>query len=443
MKTKSMVNIVGLLFLQVVASTGKDDSEQQPTQATIEDEPYFCGTAGEISESEQGWIVEGMHYRLLAQSSAEEALILSTILEASWFAMTDWFGQSPELTSEDLLNVEYYADYTSWQEAIIADGLDSPSGGGLYHPSTETAYLFAQPTLYYSRQLMIHEAIHQFHHQARLGDHSLPGWYMEGHTEYLSHYDWDGGCIRLGRLPLLTQEDRPAAALAQIESLDLQAHFSASESISRPLEWAIFRFFDKADDGTYAEQFTAFRDAMDGGSSDAIAEFTTAFGTNPSSFNNELQDWIRTEQQPMSPLYMEWQHENEDTLVGWSDVFSIAPLKNATNHFELYFDIPESPSWFGGVVLSYEDSSNWVAVGAGSDGRISTFEVIDGSAMWSDQDAAPTMEDGGYHFIVAHGETESTILVNNQALTLPLLFSPSGGAALNSSRIRFTELLWE
>ena len=76
MKTKSIINLVGLLFLQVVASTGKDDSEQQPTQATIEDEPYFCGTAGEISESKKGWIVEGEHYRLLSQSSEEETLIL-------------------------------------------------------------------------------------------------------------------------------------------------------------------------------------------------------------------------------------------------------------------------------------------------------------------------------------------------------------------------------
>ena len=68
LKTKSMINIVGLLFLQVVACTGKDDSEQDIPLATVEDEPYFCGNSGQISESEQGWIVEGEHYRLLAQS---------------------------------------------------------------------------------------------------------------------------------------------------------------------------------------------------------------------------------------------------------------------------------------------------------------------------------------------------------------------------------------
>ena len=128
---------------------------------------------------------------------------------------------------------------------------------------------------------------------------------------------------------------------------------------------------------------------------------------------------------------------------GWADVFTIAPLKAGAETFTLTISPEGSGSWSGGVVLSFDDSSNWTALVAGADGRLSTFEVEAGEAWWWDQAEAPDPVDGAYRFEVAHDETASEILINGEALTLPLDFAPTGGPALNAAALRFTEIAWQ
>lgn len=266
---------------------------------------------------------------------------------------------------------------------------------------------------------------------------------MEGHAEYLSLYDWDDDCLRVARSALLSQQDLPAQALDEAAGLDLDGQLAGSASMSRPLAWAMFRYFDRGEDGAWSKDWAVFRAAMDGGGTDAVSEFEAAFGASPGSFDEDIVAWLATEQQPLTPSYMEWSHVGPGAVDGWADVFTIAPLKDGASNFSLRFAPPESGPWSGGVVLSFDDTASWVALVAGSDGRLSTFEIGGGEAWWWDQAALPELQDGGYRFEVEHGAEESLVRVNGEELVLPLAFSPSGGPALNAAQLRFTDIAWD
>jgi hypothetical protein len=392
-----------------------------------------------------GHLVETTHYQLYAEVHADEAQTIARMLEGEWAALADWWEATPDTSDGELLAVELYATEAAWADAIVDDGLDVPWGaGGYYHPTTGIAYLYAQPTVWYTRVLSLHEALHQYHHRARTRGASVPGWFAEGHAEYLSLHDWDGQCLRLGRLPLLSLEDMPSSALGRADEgeLDLAAHIAGEESISRPLEWAIFRYFDRADEGELAGSWRTFRDAVDGGATDRLAEFEAAFGTSPSSFDGPLHDWLASEQQPMESVWLEWTHVDPGRVDGFSDVMSVAPLKEAPDHFELRFAVPDEPTWWGGAMLSFDDSSNFVALLVGSDGTLSTFELHDGDAVWNDAGPAPEAQDGAYSLSLDHGTADTTVTINGQTATFPLAYSPAGGPALYEARIRFEGIAW-
>jgi hypothetical protein len=441
-----LVSRYGTLLLLLLSGceassdVGHDDDSVEPSP-----EPFYCADSGESeSASTSAWAVEGPHYRLYAETTEAEARAMSAMLEAAWDALESWFDAAPSMAEGERLTVSFYATEAAWAEAIIADGLAVPTGaGGFYHPTTETAYLYQQPTLYFSRQLLLHEVIHQFHHLARLEGHSAPGWYMEGHAEYLSHYDWDGECLRLGQLPQLTQEDTSARALAALDGLDLASHFASDESVSRPLEWAMFRFFDRAEDGRWSESWAGFRGAVDGGATNATLAFEDAFGEPLAYFEDGLASWVATEQQPMTPTYLEWTHVVPGVVDGESDAFTIAPVKEGISQFSLAFVPPTEGSWAGGVLVGFDDSANWSALVVDSDGRLSGFEVEAGEAWWRDWGEAPAVGDLGYVLSVSQGLDEATVRVNDEQLLIERSASAAGGPALNDASLRFTDIIWQ
>jgi len=405
-------------------------------------DPWFCSEPGHASSAgDDAWQVQSDHYSLYAETSQAEALILSALIEASWDAMSDWFEDQPELVADQLFRVELYADVDAWAAAIRRDGLEVPQGaGGYFHPGSGIAYAYQQPTRYYTRQLVLHEAIHQFHDGVRSPGHRVPGWYIEGLAEHLSHYDWNGECLRLGRLPMVTQEDSPAQALDQ--PIDLASHWMNENSVSRPLEWATFRYFEHADEGAYADRWRAFVRSMDAGSQDALAEFERIFEVPVSTFDEPIQDWLTNAQQPLKAEYLEWSHVAPGGVDGWSSVFSFARIKNSVQRFSMTFEPAWSEAGAGGVLLSYQDPQNWVGVVVGANGRVSSFEMREGQAVWWDQGEAPALIDGAYSWQIDHGTQETTVQINDQTFILPLDFEPAGGPALNQSSLRFSEIEW-
>ena len=407
-----------------------------------QDDPWFCADSGSATQVDRGfWEVQSDHYSLYAETSEVEALALSAILESGWGALSDWFEQAPTSPSVEPFRVELYTDVESWSAAIRRDGLEVPSGaGGYFHSGSGTAYAYQQPTRYYTRQLVLHEAIHQFHDGVRAPDHVVPGWYIEGLAEHLSPYDWNGECLRLGRLPMVTQEDLPAQALDQ--PIDLTTHWRNPNSVSRPLEWAFFRYFEHAEGGAHAELWKEFIRAMDAGAVDALAEFERLFEAPVSAFDEPIEQWLTRHQEPMNAAYLEWSHVEPGAVDGWSSVFSFARIKGSVQRFSMTFEPEWSEAGAGGVLMSYQDPENWVGLVVGANERVSSFEMREGQAVWWDQGGAPALVDGAYSWQVVHGDQDSTVQINDETFVLPLPFAPAGGPALNQSSLRFSTIEW-
>ncbi|MCB9596035.1 MAG: hypothetical protein H6719_25160 [Sandaracinaceae bacterium] len=375
-------------------------------------------------------------YEVEAQVDAAQAELFARMLEAAWTAQVDFFGGEP--TPALPLRVRVFRDQAAFEAGLAEDGL-GPVGdaGGYYEPSNATAYLFDQPTRYFTRMLVLHEATHQFHDAVRAAG-TLPFWYVEGVAEAQSRHDWDGRCIRLGVVPLLTFEDAPAGALRTLEAgATLADVVDEALTPSRAIAWSIFRYLE---DGPNRAAFRRFRARVDDGA--AI----------PDAFRDELGDpaaldagWIpavRAAQEPMTPVFLEWIHVDPSTLDGFADVFTVAVVKAPVTRFETSFAAPSTPGWSGGVVLGYESPTRFVALVVRDSGRLQRFDV-DGGAVWNDVGAAPAAVGGRYAFTVEHGASGAVVTVNGTELTVDTGLPARSGPALDAASVRFEDLRWE
>src|SRR5204862_5986000 len=100
-----------------------------------------------------------------------------------------------------------------------AGGTPPGIAGGYYDPVSKTAYAWRQPTIWWTRGLLIHECAHQFHQLGRAtAKTGMPVWYVEGVADHLAHHTWDGEHLRLGVVPMLSLEDWPTPAQNTVKS---------------------------------------------------------------------------------------------------------------------------------------------------------------------------------------------------------------------------------
>ncbi|MGZ3424378.1 MAG: hypothetical protein ACXVEE_41350 [Polyangiales bacterium] len=381
-----------------------------------------------VTTSGAGLRVTTSHVDLYAEASEAEAKDLSLLLEASAFALAEWFARSPPSTK---LKVNFFKDEAAWAAALVADGIAVPGeAGGYYSDKNETAYLYRQGNPYYSHVLAVHELVHQYHYTTRLSARSLPFWYAEGHAEYLSRHDWDGSCVRLGVTSLLSWEDMPADALASAP-IDVPGIVSGTKDGSRADAWAIFRYLDT---GARREAFRAYRDAFD---ADASASFSTLVAP-PDSLVAPLTAWLPSAQEPMKPVFTEWIHVGpRSVIVDTPSYFSLAVVKATVTHFEAKLEVPASGKWTAGVVVSYTDDKHYIGVVWADDGKVKTFTAA-GSAIWADLGSAPKPT-GVATFAVDFSAGNATVKFGGTPFVIPVT-SPRAGLAANDTRARFVDV---
>ena len=153
--------------------------------------------------------------------------------------------------------------------------------------------------------------IHQFQYLAVTGNDGIPTWYAEGIAEAWSRHDWDDGCIRLGRIPLLSQEDTYGAAREQIEGIGIDLPAIVTENVvpTRPVAMAIVQHLHTTD----PDGFQAFRAEMDAHTTDPLGAFETHLG-DATSLASDVESWIGDNQEPMNPVYVEWIHRGPRTV---------------------------------------------------------------------------------------------------------------------------------
>ncbi len=249
-----------------------------------------------------------------------DAKDFAALLDAHYANLEKFFGRAP---AEKTLRLELYATQEKWAAAMKADKESAPGAGGYYSPSTKKAYLYVQPSEYYTRQLVLHEATHQFHYLAMTGNKNLHPdafWYTEGLAEYGGLHNWDGKALRLGVIPAITLENYPAQALKQFDALkqDLAGIVAGTTKVDRPVGWAIIHFLVH----NHEKRWKALAALLDAGTAPADA-WKNSMGPVTPALVKQFREWLAAHQQPWSIVWTAWQ-ERGDVLEGRSDVNALA-----------------------------------------------------------------------------------------------------------------------
>ena len=436
--------LLPLLLLLVACAGGDgagdkaaDDSGDTGDAPTWQDEPEVCDSpALSLAASGDGYLVSTDHYQLQLDGFDEaETRRLATLAELSWTGFAAYFGAE----ASGPMDVTVSADEASFEAALVAAGIGEIDGaGGYYDPNTGRAYLYRQPTTYYSRVLLLHEMAHQYQDQTSYTS-GLPFWYVEGVAEALSRHHWDGDCLQLRVRPLLSWEDAAASAAAALEAGTTLNSLLSGESGSRPLAQELVRLL--SGDPAFAEGFQAWRDAVAAGTSptdlDALAETVAPLD----SIEAALADFVPEDQEPMAPVYLDWVPQGDDAAWGFSSASSVARVKAATETFSMATDLPDAGENVG-TLYGYDPATGDHELAfVSSDGTVSRFAVIGGAVTW-DLLGSVTLE-GEVRWSQAAGADETTITIGADAVTLPRTLPAAGGLSLYAADAEFWDLSWE
>jgi len=391
-------------------------------------------------------VVETAHYRLHYEGSEKDAQEAGRVLEAAWGGFKAWFGTTPKLGKDERLVVRFYAKAEGWAAGIRADGTQVPHGaGGYYWPGTKTAYLYRQPTVYFTRTLLVHEAAHQFHFLTQTRNRNPTAkWYTEGLAEFLSWHRWDGTTLALGVVPGVTLKDYPAKALAELdqEDFDLGAIVSGGKPASRALSWALFCFLATGKDGGPLPRFDTFRRKMDRGGR-AKPLFESFFG-RPGRLEPKLRAWLEGNQALWAPVFNEWEQVGAGRFRGYASVVTACRLKGEVKRLRARLEPRKSWYWRAGLLLHWTDKSDYTVAMVTSSGSFRVDRRKGGRWITLDRARLPGRPGRGAVTLEARREGERVgFLFDGQPLGSWKLPGATLGLALERGDLRFDQVRWE
>jgi hypothetical protein len=358
------------------------------------------------------------HYLLLTHSGAD-AQDQARLLEAAYIAYTEDMGALPEASGP--LEVLVFADQASWVAGMAARGVGVPAtAGGYYDYATQTASLYQQPTLYFTEMLLLHEAFHQFHLQSRTREADLPTWYIEGLAEWVSRHDWDGACLTVGADPRGTIEDYWAAAASTLASSgsDL-ADWTADDAFPGRPEMMTFVH---QQEWTRRDDWRAFREGMDFTGPGALPVDDAAYATH-----------ILDHQEPLWPVWLEWQHRTPTVMRGITPgVLSAALYKEAPA--TVSFEVPLGDAAYVGGIYGWSDAG-FDIVFVDATGAVSRWIYTPDRNDWLNID---TLAEVGPTLLWE--QSGDTLHLNGQEIALTPVLGPAAGFALYDGTADFTTL---
>ncbi len=414
----------------------------------VPEDPWHCATGNWTAVAGEPGVysVTTAHYALTFEvGSAERAEELGRMAEAAYQAFSSWFESAPELDAAERLAVSFYSTEARFQAALKAIGVSASGIGGYYDPGSRTAYLYEQPNPNYTNVLYVHEMAHQFHYLARTGNQNRPSWYVEGLAEHLSRHDWDGQCIRLGVVSMLSWEDLPRKALDEVaqSGLDAASILSGTTVPSRAVSWAITSYLERGEGRTKTDAFAAYRALMDGGSAAGPEAFEALLGPL-SSIELGIAGWLPEAQEPLEPIYTEWMHVSPGTVRSLrTGRLTLARVKRPHSSFEVSID-ERSSGAYAGVLAGFTDTSNYVAYLVGDDLQISEFKLVGGTASWNliGKGVKPG-EGGSFTWTVSHAGADTQVTVNGVSLSAAGGFQPASGPAAYDADAKFARMNWQ
>lgn len=312
---------------------------------------------------------------------------VGAILEQLHGCLADFFGKAPA----GRLPVELFADAAEFGRALDSDGHPAIAGGGYYAPENRKVYLYTQPSAYFTRQLLLHEATHQFHFLSSTGNRKpRTTWHIEGLAELFGMHNWadDGdfaaaatgspascplaatpsGRLRCGVVPAVSLEDYPATALAELRERAgqpdwLRRVLAGQIEASRPLSWALAHFL-------FHRDRSAFRDLVCrlDRDEDPLESLQGTFGAFTPTLLDDLRRWIGDHQQPWSVVWIEWQASGE-AIEGSSQTLGLIVHKAPLDRLEAAIE-PAGGRWRAGGVFGFRDESDFHLVELSDSGSV-------------------------------------------------------------------------
>lgn len=335
-------------------------------------------------------VVETEHYSLSSAGSEEELAEWGAVLEAAWPQYTKFFGAEPELGRGGRLSVAIFEDDAAFRTAIAKGGGTAPSAGGYYCPVARTAYLKRQPSAWYTRNLLLHEAAHQFHYLSRTGNDAPDGdWYVEGIAEHLGSHHWDGTTLFVGVEPMLSLEDRAGAALAAVSKADFS--FEAlleSEDVSRPEAMYLVRYLSL----TEPKKFARYAKGLDRGGVATMKSFKKAFG-KPEKVEAAWKAWLATRQSPLIPVFVEWDSRSASSVRGEGSSVVVCRTRGAARSLTTRVVPLDSRRLRAGLLVGFTSADDYTiaVVERKGDGGVLHHERFEGGWKRLSSHPVPTM----------------------------------------------------
>jgi hypothetical protein len=293
------------------------------------------------------------------------------MLEQLHAQLKTYFGKAPD----ERLAIGVYATQERWAAALRADRQYVPVGaGGYYAPFTHKAYLWAQPSAYFTRQVILHEATHQFHWLIATGNLAPSAlWYTEGIAEYFGMHNWEGKTLQTGVIPAVTLEDYPAAAMRNFEAegTDLHRLFTFA---GRPESWALVHFLIDE----HSDQFRRLAHRLD--RQDNFAEaWKEVFGGDSSTarLSGELHEWIKVHAQPWHIVWVSWQQRGAD-LQSDAETSSMTILKETPKILTVEVQ-PQTAIGAAGLVFGYRSVQDFYMLQLRPGNKVNVVRRQDGA----------------------------------------------------------------
>ena len=393
-------------------------------------------------------VVSSEHYEVRQEGEPGDAEKSARVLEAAWPQFQRYFKAKPKLKKGEKLVVRYFSAREAWSKALQADGATVPDGaGGYYWPQTKTVYLYKQPTVYYSRVLLLHEAAHQFHYLSKTRNKNPDAaWYREGVAEYLSWHHWDGATLELAVQPNISLKDYAAAALTEAKAggFDFAGLVEGKGTPSRAFSWSLVRYLATGGkDGKPLKRWEHFRRKMDGGvrPGPTFKKTIGQFGAAGKGYTA----WLEENQQPFAYVFNEWIGIGPGRMHGFAGVVSVCRVKAPSKFFTATMEPPaDAKGWKGGVLLHYTSKEDYSVALLDWGGFVHIQRFNGKRFQIIERGEVPAIVKGSsYVFQLFRRKNGVTMMIGNAGFGPWDLPGKSFGLAVQKSDLRFRDVSWK
>ena len=424
-----------LVLAQSIDATARLSAESEHYRIEVHGIPDSQPALSPPPRAEETWFQR--------RSDAEEAL---AVLEAAWPQYVEFFGAQPKLAEGERLRVSLHQTSETMLAAIRAGGgtPPPPGPGGYYCPVSRTAFLFRQPTRWYTRALLIHEVAHQFHwlsgetrknHQG-----PPPTWWAEGVVEHLAHHTWDGTTLRLAVVPPVSLEDYPARALAASTRAGFAWEALPTLPEDRPLQMHLVRWLATSAKGDPTSGFRSLRERLDRGEDADSKAILKAAGLKSDALGEALAKWLPSVQQPYVSLFNEWDSLGAGHLRGTAGVVAACRTREDVARHAARLRVLHGGRWRAGLLVHFTSSADHTiaVIDSGRELRVDrwtgSWKVLGVHALRGAPDA-----EGWWDIAAARDTDTGRVRITVGAETFGSYELPAGpmGLAIDSADVEF------